>query len=296
MKRLGLRGWVAAGLIALLAGCGGGGSSPTATNGSGGASPGAVQSVTPRTAMGVLVPVYGYPTVKSSGVVSPNPQWTGVAALAASVPTVAIINPNNGPVACSSTATVALFQSGIASLQKAGVTVLGYIATGYGNVAASTVTQQLQTYADCYGVDGVFFDEVPTASSAAAYYAAIAQSARQIIRPPSGKTARVAINPGAYPALPVAQTADITVVHESADLNTPAAPASLASYPPAKFAYLAYNVSGYDAPTLQTLFNQGVGYVYLTDKSGDPWVALSSQYPQLVQGVAQINAAASAAN
>lgn len=296
MKRFGLRGWVAALLTVLLAGCGGGGASPTASNGSGGASPGAVQSVTPRTAMGVLVPVYGYPTVKSGGVVSANPQWTVVASLAAAVPTVAIINPSNGPIACSSTSSVAVFQSGIASLQKAGATVLGYVATGYGNVAASTVTQQLQTYANCYGVDGVFFDEVPTAASAAAYYAAIAQSARQILRPPSGKTALVAINPGAYPALAVAQTADITVMHESADLNTPPAPVSLASYPPSRFAYLAYGVSGYDAPTLQTLFNQGVGYVYLTDKSGDPWVALSSQYSQLVQGVAQINATSAAAN
>lgn len=289
MKRLGLRGWLVAALTALLAGCGGG-AAPTASSGSGEASPGTTQSVVPRKAMGVLVPVYGYPTVKSGGVVTSNPQWSGVTSLAATVPTVAIINPSNGPIACGSASSVAAFQSGIATLRKAGVTVLGYIATGYGNVAPATVTQQLQTYADCYGIDGVFFDEVPTSSSAAAYYAAIAQSARQIIRPSSGKTVLVAINPGAYPALAIAQTADITVMHESADLNTPATPASLASYPPARFAYLAYNVSGYDAPALQTLFNRGIGYVYFTDQSGDPWVALSTQYAQFVQGVAQLNA------
>ena len=94
--------------------------------------------------------------------------------------------------------------------------------------------------------------------------------------------------------LSIAQTADITVMHESADLNLPAAPASLASYPPAKFAYLALGISNLtqtQAATLSSLYQQGVGYVYLTDQGNgnDPWAKLSTSYPAQIQIIQALN-------
>ncbi|CDW95482.1 MULTISPECIES: spherulation-specific family 4 protein [unclassified Thiomonas] len=282
----------------LLSGCGGGGGTSASTDSvTTGATPVALKRTTP---MGVLVPLYGYPLVSSGSgatyTTAENPAWTEVAANAAAVPTVAIINPQNGPVACTTppSATLSAFTQGIGQLHAAGVKVLGYVHTSYGSRALSLVQQDVQTYAQCYGVDGVFFDEVSNKGSLASYYAAAAATVRQDIQPGSGQAALVAINPGTYPDLSIAQTADITVMHESADLNLPAVPASLASYPSAKFAYLALGISNLtqtQAETLSSLYQQGVGYVYLTDQGSgnDPWAKLSTSYPAQIQIIQALN-------
>ncbi len=286
---------VAAGalLASLLAACGGGG---------GGASSGA--ATTPRQPMALLVPLYGYPTVtvpvtSASGVTTQVTQiaagWSTVAQGAASVPTVAIVNPSNGPVACSSppSATLAAFQQGIAALHAAGVTVLGYDHTSYGGRSQSAVERDVQTYAQCYGVDGIFFDEVATAASTAGYYAAIAAAARADVHPASGAAALVVINPGTYPDLAVAQTADVTVMHESADLDVPAVPAALSGVAPGRFGYLAFGIGQPLQSTLSALWSAGTGYVYITDRGAggsDPWAQVATDYAGLVQVVQGLNA------
>lgn len=279
-------------LASLLAACGGGG----------GSSSGA--ATTQRQPMALLVPLYGYPTVtvpvtSASGVTTQVTQvaagWGTVAQGAASVPTVAIINPSNGPVACSNppSATLAAFQQGIAGLHAAGVTVLGYDHTSYGGRSQSAVEQDVQTYAQCYGVDGIFFDEVATAASTAGYYAAIAATARADVHPASGAAALVVINPGTYPDLAVAQTADVTVMHESADLDVPAVPAALSGVAPGRFGYLAFGIGQPLQSTLSALWSAGTGYVYITDRGAggsDPWAQVASDYAGLVQAVQGLNA------
>ena len=302
--------WVAA-LVAsmLLSACGGGGASTAVTAASpANAQPAtaapttqsptvALQRITP---MGVLIPLYGYPLVSSGSgptrTTSPNPAWTTVAANAALVPTIAVVNPSNGPVACATppSATLSAFQQGIAQLHQAGVTVLGYVHTLYGQRDPALVSQDVQTYAECYGVDGVFFDEVSNQAGLAAYYSAAAAVVRQNILPASGKSALVAINPGTYPALSIANAADITVMHESADLNLSPVPLALSSYAPSKFAYLALGIG--NLPQTQTaaltrLFQQGVGFVDLTDQGNgtDPWANLSTDYSSLIQTIQTLN-------
>lgn len=280
-----------------LAGCGGGSGSPAA----GASSAAAAQ----RRPMALLVPLYGYPTetvrvTSASGVITSVTQlasaWAAVAAGAASVPTVAIVNPNNGPVTCTDppSATLAAFQQGIAALHAAGVTVLGYVHTSYARRAQSAVEQDVRTYAACYGIDGIFFDEVATGASSAGYDAALAAEARANIHPASGAAAVVAINPGAYPDPAVAQTADITVMHESADLALPPVPAGLSAYPAGRFGYLAFAVDQPLQPTLSALWAGGTGYVYVTDRGSggtDPWSRIATDYAGLVQKVQSLNAA-----
>lgn len=278
-------------VVLLLAACGGG---------SGGETPAQTTAASQRAPMGVLVPLYAYPLVTTgSGAARttvPNPAWATVAAGAALVPTVAVINPSNGPVACTTppSTTLAAFQQGIAMLHQSGVTVLGYVHTSYGQRPAALVNQDVQTYAQCYGVDGVFFDEVSTQSSLAPYYAAAAATVRQSLASVGGKAALVAINPGAYPATQIASVADITVIHESADLNLPPVPPAFSGYPPGRFACLALAIGSLaqaQSAALTSLFQQGVGYVDLTDQGNgsDPWVALSTQYAAQIQTIHTLN-------
>jgi hypothetical protein len=278
-------------VVWLLTACGGG---------SGGATPAQTTAALQRASMGVLVPLYAYPLVTTgSGAARttvPSPAWSTVAAGAALVPTVAVINPSNGPVACASppSATLAAFQQGISLLHQSGVTVLGYVHTSYGRRPAAQVNQDVQTYAQCYGVDGVFFDEVSTQSSLAPYYAAAAATVRQSVARAGGKAALVAINPGAYPDTQIAAVADITVIHESADLDLPPVPPALSGYPPGRFAYLALaigNLAQMQPAAIASLFQQGVGYVDLTDQGNgsDPWAALSTQYAAQIQTIHALN-------
>ncbi|OIQ74039.1 spherulation-specific family 4 [mine drainage metagenome] len=293
--RLSLRVASTLALTAMLAACGGGGSASPAGAASGAA---ATPVAAQRKPMGLLIPLYAYPlTYSGSGVTRVtvvNPAWTAVAMGAASVPTVAVINPSSGPAACSDppTATLAAFQQSIAQLQAADVTVLGYVHTSYGQRGQALVLQDVQTYAHCYGVDGIFFDEVPNTTGDASYYAAVSSAARAAIKPQSGKPALVVINPGSYPGLAVAQTADITVMHESADLNLPPVPAALASLPPSRYAYMAYGIGQPVQAALSALFSRGIAYVDLTDQGTggtDPWTNLATGYAGLVQAVQGLN-------
>lgn len=290
-------------VVGLFAGCGGG-SGGLATDPGVRATPAAAASSVPlrATPMGVLVPLYAYPLVTSGSgaaqTTQPNPGWTELAAHAAVVPTLAVINPNNGPLPCTQPPSSGLtaFQQGIALLHAAGARVLGYVYTGYGQRDLSRVQQDVQTYAQCYAVDGIFFDEVASQAALAPYYAAAASSVRQSIASAGGQPPLVVINPGTYPALSIAQTADITVVHESSDLNLAAPPAaSLDGYAANRYAYLALgidNLPQLQQVTLNRLFQQGVGYVDLTDQGvggADPWARLSSFYADMIQSIQKLN-------
>ncbi len=68
---------------------------------------------------------------------------------------IAIINPNNGP-SYSNDGTVACFPH----LRAAGVTVIGYTATGYGNRPVADIRRDITRWQQAYpGVTGIFFDE-----------------------------------------------------------------------------------------------------------------------------------------
>jgi hypothetical protein len=79
-----------------------------------------------------------------------------------------IINPNSGPGGPVGSQPDVNYQTCVTNLRISGAVhgnakFLGYVATGYGVVAASTVTDEIDTYsgwAASYRPDGIFFDEV----------------------------------------------------------------------------------------------------------------------------------------
>src|SRR5882762_2738925 len=111
----------------------------------------------------IASPTYAAPTVHSGVVVPlyiyPDSTWTTIALTAKAnpnVPIIAIINPNNGPGSSSDPTYLAAVQN----LQSSGVTVLGYVATGYGNNAISSEESQINKYHSWYNINGIFFDEM----------------------------------------------------------------------------------------------------------------------------------------
>jgi Spherulation-specific family 4 len=73
-----------------------------------------------------------------------------------SVPFLVVANPSGGP----GPAYNATYAAGIKSLQDAGITVLGYVPTTWGERDPSTVEHEALQFYQWYGVDGIYLDQM----------------------------------------------------------------------------------------------------------------------------------------
>ena len=119
---------------------------------------------------GVIIPLYTYPTDGSFDAVinakNAHP----------SVPIIAVINPNDGPGSSSDSN----FVTGIQHLQSAGITVLGYAATGYGSKSTSNIESQINSYKNWYHVNGILFDEMANTAGFETYYSNLSAYAKSL--------------------------------------------------------------------------------------------------------------------
>src|SRR5262249_23289052 len=104
---------------------------------------------------------------------------------------VAIMNPNNGP----GTRAQASYKNWIASAKANGITVLGYIATGYGTTAASKISTQAQHYSQWYGVTDFFLDETSANTKNLSKYQSLVNTLDKNYNNPL-----IMLNPGTVPA------------------------------------------------------------------------------------------------
>jgi hypothetical protein len=214
---------------------------------------------------GLIVPLYTYPT---------DGTWAAIIAAKKahpSVPIVAVINPNSGPGTSKSTD----YATGITDLQAAGVTVIGYVPTGYAKASYSplpNVESQVSDYVTWYPtIEGIFFDEMSGDASTASYYQSLATYV-------ASKKLGISVgNPGAN--VPDALLGIFTnlVIYESGGVPAQSkVDAYYTKYGSQPFSFIAYGVSS--LPTLQTLSTY-VRWLYVTDLGGsNPYGALPSYF------------------
>jgi hypothetical protein len=212
-----------------------------------------------QTPTGLIVPLYAYPT---------SPTWNGLIQAKQSnphVPIIAIINPNSGPGGSSDPAYV----SGIASLQSAGISVVGYVPTGYASVSLSTVEASATDYKDWYDVNGLFFDEMSNSQSVAGYYSSASQYAASI-----GLGLTVG-NPGTSVPSSFVGAVSILVIYESPGLpGVSTISSSTMGDASSNFAMISYGVSSPTQTYLQSVA-QYVSYAYFTDgQAPDPYTGI----------------------
>jgi hypothetical protein len=118
-------------------GNGGGDGSAAITVDAGGVSPGSVR---------MAVPAY----------FAPGPEWQRVIAAAPTVGMV-IINPASGP----GTSTDPGYAQVIAQARAAGIIVLGYVSTSYGQRPEADVIADINKYYDLYSMSGIYLAEGP---------------------------------------------------------------------------------------------------------------------------------------
>lgn len=229
----------------------------------------------PGNTLHLAIPSYAYP--------GDGPAWEGFVEGAASGGLV-IINPNSGP----GERLDANYQSATLAAQAAGALVLGYVSTRYGTRDAALIDAEVAQYTAWYGVDGIFFDEVPTTESCEGFldwYAARAAVARQV------QNATVIFNPGAPSCEGFLQSADILVAIETQGENVLnwTAPAWQQNYPPERFWLLAHTAPETMLDPLLTLARaQNIGWFYVTDDVlPNPWDQLPTYWAQEQDGLTQ---------
>lgn len=246
------------------------------------------QQEVPTASVKILIPLYSYPTWYNPSTYT----WSEIAAAASKVPIAAIINPNNGPDGGPPNQDYA---RGLEDLRQAGVTILGYVFTQYGDRPIGEVKQDIALYNDYYNINGIFLDEAASSADQLDYY-------RDIYEYIKTKTNLdlVILNPGTqieqdYLARPAA---DIAVIFEdnSQAWITYQPQSYLSSYEPGHFASLIHSVP--DAATMKSHIDRAVarqiGYIYVTDDSPtspdrDPWNSLPSYWQEEIDYIQSLN-------
>ncbi|WBO66791.1 spherulation-specific family 4 protein [Streptomyces camelliae] len=173
----------------------------------------------------LLVPYYEHPSVRPA-------EWAAILAAAPRLYGV-VLNPASGPGDRPDPAFAEL----AARLRTAGVTVLGYVDTGYARRPYEDVVRDLSRHRAWYGAQGVFLDQVSTGVREFGFYERLAMTARILGHD------RLALNHGTPPHPAYAALADLLVTFEgpwSTYLRTPPQPRA---YPAGALqAHLVYGV------------------------------------------------------
>lgn len=205
----------------------------------------------------------------------PGAKWTQILN---GYPTVgrAIINPMNGPGTSKNSA----FVHQVRLAQEAGLSVLGYAHTGYGERSKEAVETEVDKYYSWYGVDGIFFDEVSTDCTKVAtfykdlYFRVMAKDANAV----------VALNPGTHTSECYMAVSSVIVTYEGSYgdyVKNYSAPAWVSRYSPSRFWHLVHGTS--TVKRLETAVGlskkRRAGWVYVTPgRLPNPWIMLPTGF------------------
>jgi hypothetical protein len=230
-------------------------------------------------ALGLIVPLYAYPT---------DPSWSGLIHAKESypnVPVIAVIAPSpNGPGGSYDSN----FASGIARLQDAGITVLGYLNTQYAGQSLSTVKEWTSEYSNWYNVDGIFFDCMANWDGDQNYYSNAAAYAESL-----GLSFNVG-NPGTSTLQSYVGIDNLLVIYENPGTPSVSTIRSAAmGDSSSNFALQAY-ATNLPSESYLSSVSQYVSWVYFTDAGGsDPYQTLPSYINTLMSRLSSIDGQAS---
>jgi hypothetical protein len=198
---------------------------------------------------GLLVPLYN----------PPGQTWDDLAQakrIHSSVPIIAIVNPSGG----SGWQRDPTFARAVGKIQASGVVVIGYVWTNYGKRPLNETEAEIVNYRYWYGVNGIYFDQMPTAAGKEGYYSALNSYVRSL-----GMTLTVG-NAGEGDISPsYVGTLDVIVIYENwGQPNLASLVTWHSEYDKRGFALIAYGVSSFDGAFLAKA-SRYVGYLYITD-------------------------------
>ncbi len=200
----------------------------------------------------------------------PDADWQTLAKLASKQNAIAVINPASGSVST----TDPKYVSGVQMLQAAGLTVLGYIATGGGAVSSSDIDVQMGYYQSEYVVSGIFFDQMSPSASQISYYVGLAQLARNHGFSVTVGNAGVPVDSG------YTNVFTILCTYENAGLPSITQIQEACPIQGQKYAIICHDVQSVSEQYVLSISHY-VAYCFFTDKSEpNPYNALPSYFAQ----------------
>eukprot|EP00042_Codosiga_hollandica_P015248 m.36113 g.36113 ORF g.36113 m.36113 type:complete len:276 (+) comp44487_c0_seq1:60-887(+) len=179
-----------------------------------------------------LVPLYAYPTSAAL-----TAEWDVIASMCSTVPTLVIMNPDNGDGdQCPPNL------DWINALNSvAGCGTLGYVYTNYGDRPLDEVQEVIDSYLQCWDVNGIFVDETSNVAADLPYYTSVYNYIKS-----KNESLLVTLNPGSVTPEAYANISDILVLFEDYGANWQdfQTPSFVSSYPPSKFSALLHYANG----------------------------------------------------
>lgn len=204
---------------------------------------------------------------------SPGPGWTQ-AITSKPRPSVMILDITTTG---AGTAPDPGLQEEAARAQAAGIKVIGYISTDYGQRPAAQVEADVRNYRAWYKVSGTFLDLAAEGPAQLGYYRGLAGYIRQV-----DPGATIWLNPGTYPDPRYLSIADVVMVSEGpyASYLRQQVPSWVYHYPAAKFAHTVFATPGSQlANAVRLSRSRHAGHVYVTDQAGaNPYDGLPSYW------------------
>jgi Spherulation-specific family 4 len=187
-----------------------------------------------------------------------------------------LLNVDSGP----GTGPLSHFQTLVAQAHDAGITVLGYSSTSYGQASISSVETQVRDYESWYGVNGIFLDLTQGTPGEFSYYQTLSNFIRSTI-----SNGVVWFNPGDYPAQEFMSIANVVMVFEGpySSYLSDQVPGWVSQYSPSQFAHVVYETPSADLGNVVSLSRERrAGHLFVTDLSGsgNPYGALPSYWSQ----------------
>jgi Spherulation-specific family 4 len=235
-------------------------------------------------AIRLLVPAYFYPS--RDGLAT----WKELLASASDAPVVAIVNPASGPGRRVDPNYEEVFR--LAKSSK--VALIGYVTLSYAKRPAAEVKAEIDTWVKFYpGMQGIFFDEQPSAAEHAAFAGeCFAHAASKIDK------ALIVSNPGTrcareYAELP--QKPVLVLYERGTGLDKYQPPDWTKDFGAERFSVLLYGVKSKDdmRQAFRDAAAKRVGYFYVTDAEGrNSWNRLPAYWKEEVEAGKELNRAA----
>jgi hypothetical protein len=202
-------------------------------------------------ATGLIVPLYGQLGPEWEQLIQAKQAHPGV-------PVVAIVNAASG----SGDARNLAYASAIDGLKAVGIVVLGYVSTREGERPIKSVETDIAEWRSWYGVDGVYFDQMPQRSGMEGYYAYMTQFAKS-----HGMTVTMG-NPGANTSLSYIGTVGTIVISEGFGVPSLSYLAGWDKSGNSKgnFAFIARSVPDYNSTYVGDAA-ASVGFLFISDAS-----------------------------
>ncbi|KAF4946022.1 hypothetical protein FGADI_11526 [Fusarium gaditjirri] len=235
----------------------------------------------------LIIPLYIYPAPGA---------WEPLLRAARDNPGVSflvIINPNNGPGA--GPLPDANYRNVLRQLGTLGnVHLLGYVYCSYGTRSIDDTQKDIHVYwgwNSDFSVDGIFFDEVPSAKDSAGWMAGLSHFAKSLWSVNAGHSGIVVYNPGVSVGEAFYQDADLIVTFEQSEhqwqnwfLHQSA----------------AENIRGKDAAMIHScisdargltrqIVEMGFGGLYLTDQLGGGYTQWPGDWDRVLEGLDRVS-------